>query len=130
MTHRAHVVGRTLTIAFLVALTSKAFGDPLTPSPDPAPPKPLTSYLHLRTPAHVLTDGGADLRLPPGYYLDEPTWGKLDTEVRRLQDSETRLNAENKSLKTSLSGWQPGWWTLAGAVAGGLAIGWYAHGKF
>ncbi len=34
-----------------------------------------------------------------GYYLTHPAYSKLDAEVRRLQESETRLAAENKSLR-------------------------------
>jgi hypothetical protein len=78
----------------------------------------------------VHTDGGNDLRLPPGYYLDEPNWNKLDLEVRRLQDQETRLTAENHSLRTSLGGWQPGWKTLSGALLLGIAAGFYVRSKF
>lgn len=79
--------------------------------------------LHMRTPSHVQTDGGADVRLPPGWFLDEGSYGTLDTEVKRLQDAETRLKAENGSLKKSADGWQPGWYTLGVAVATGIVLG-------
>lgn len=79
--------------------------------------------LHMRTASHVVTDGGADVRLPPGWFLDEASYAALDTETKRLQDAETRLTAENGSLKQSLSGWQPGWYTMASVLLGGLVLG-------
>lgn len=75
------------------------------------------------------TVGPILLNLAPGRYLPEPTWGKLDTEVKRLQDAETRLGAENGSLRKSLAESGPGWGTvglalgtlLAGILAGAVA---------
>lgn len=94
-----------------------AAADPYTPPPG--------QVLRLKTPSNVRTDGGSDLRLPPGYFLDEPAWGKLDTELRRLQDQETRLEAENQSLRKSAKGVSFGWYALGTAVALGLAGGYY-----
>lgn len=93
---------------------------------DPAPPV----LVHLASGSHVVTDGGSDLRLPPGYFVDEPTWQRLDTEVKRLQDAETSLTAQNTSLRASTSGWQPGWKVLVGALVIGIAAGVYADRKF
>lgn len=61
--------------------------------------------------------------LPPGHFVNEPAWSALDTEIRRLQDQETRLDAENRSLRESAAGWQPGWRTLAVTLATGVALG-------
>ena len=94
---------------------------------DPAPD--LTHYVHLQSGSHVTTDGGTVTQLPPGYFMDEPTHDKLDAEMKRLQDSETRLTAENASLVKATSGWQPGWYTLAITLASGVALGWYAKSK-
>lgn len=55
--------------------------------------------LRIRSSSSVVTDGGSNLRLPPGYFLDDEQWVVLDTEVRRLQDAETRLKAENQELR-------------------------------
>lgn len=96
---------------------------------DPATPVKVNGVAHLASASAVHTDGGADLRLPPGYFLDEPSWTKLNTETRRLQDAETRLNAENRSFRASASSWQPGWITLATALGGGIALGWYLEHK-
>lgn len=114
-----------------------------TPSPDasveapPAPDAPEAppviggaGYLRLRSAARVQTDGGSDLRLPPGYYLDEDNYARIDREVRRLQDQETRLAAENRSLRSSLAGWQPGWRTLAVTLILGTVTGFYLHSRF
>ncbi len=76
---------------------------------DPAP-------CRLKTPATITTDGGTSVRVPPGRFLSETTWLRLDAEVRRLQDAETRLTVENKSLKESAG--SPGW-----GLIGGIALG-------
>jgi hypothetical protein len=67
--------------------------------------------------------------LPPGHFVDQNVWTALDTEIKRAQNAETRLAAENKALRESASGWQPGWRMLAGAILTGLAGGWYVHSK-
>lgn len=99
---------------------------------DPAPPvaadaPPGTIYLHLVGGGHLTTPGGADLNLPPGYYLDEGSWLRLDAEVRRLQDQETRLTAEVASFTHSASGWRPPWWLLASAALVGAVAGYEAE---
>ncbi len=88
-------------------------------------PAPTPIVAHTNTDGHLVTDGGTDLRIPPSYIVDVPTWKRLDAEMRRLQDAETRLTAENASLARSASGWQPGWKTLAGAIVAGAALGFY-----
>lgn len=67
--------------------------------------------------------------LPPGHFVDQGTWSALDVSLKTAQDDRTRLAAENKSLRASAALWQPGFYTLAGAVLVGLAGGWYVHGK-
>jgi hypothetical protein len=112
-----------------------AYGQDAVPLQNPPPPPltapllPGTGFLHLRSGSHVVTDGGTDLRLPPGYYLDDPTWIRLDGEFRRLQDQETRLTAQNEALRKSTSGWQPGWKTLTATLIVGLAGGVYLSSK-
>lgn len=58
--------------------------------------------------------------LPPGYYLTNETWNRLDEEVRRLQEEEVRLRAERDSLTKSA---QPPWLWVAAALAVGIATG-------
>lgn len=103
---------------------------PSTTAPLTGPLVPGSGYLHLRSAAHVKTAGGSELDVAPGYYLDDPTWTKLDAEFKRLQDTETRLTTENKSLKTSMKGWEPGWRTLALTLAVGMGTGVYMAEKF
>lgn len=88
-------------------------------------PSAAAKPLRLHSASSMKTDGGVDLRLPPGYFLTEPDWDKLDKEVRRLQDAETRLSAENKSMRKSLDS-GPGWGTLVitiTALSLGVVIG-------
>ena len=81
--------------------------------------------IHITAGATCRTPAGVDLELPPGYYLSEPAWDALDLEVRRLQDTETRLGAENLSLRASANAWRPGWRSIAAALAVGLGAGVY-----
>lgn len=119
MTRRAHCTGMLLTAAVLAALSRSAHGDP----------SPADPWMHIHSPSHVTTDGGSNLALPPGYFVDEPTHDLIDTEFKRLQTVETRLTAENKSMRTSLDGWPPGFYTLATVLVGGCVLGYYIHDK-
>lgn len=58
---------------------------------------------HFKTPSTLKTDGGSELRLPPGYFLDEQKWQERDLELKRAQEARTRLTAENASLRKSIS---------------------------
>lgn len=103
----------------------------------------LTREASADGPIHVYTEAPRELcktegdppvrecrELPPGHFVDEATWAAIDAEMRRLQDQEVRLTAENKSFRTSAaegSGWRPGWITLVTAFALGTAAGWYAY---
>jgi hypothetical protein len=97
--------------------------------PDPPDAPAGTTYLHLVHGGHLTTPGGADLTLPPGYYVDAGSWDRLDAEVHRLQDAETRLTAEEASLEASAhAGGAPGWvYAAAGLVVGALAGAAYVH---
>lgn len=77
--------------------------------------------LRILSPSQCKTQAGSDYSIPPGYFLADPDWLKLDKEVKRLQESETRLKAENKVLADSL----PKWFTVAGAAVAGFALGAY-----
>ena len=124
MSRRLHhpIVGSVVTLAVLL-LPSHATADPATFSAPPPSP------VHLHTASDLATDGGSKLRLPPGYYLDEPTWSTLDVELHRLQTAETRLTAENASFRKSAAGWQPGWKTIATSLLVGVAGGVYLSRK-
>ena len=118
-------VAIVVSVALLLASASVAYGD----DPAPSAPSTATGVLHLHSDSHVVTKGGSELDLPPGYFVPEPDWDKLDAETKRLQDQEVRLTAENKSLKDATSGWQPGWRTLAITLVTGIALGVYAAEK-
>lgn len=89
----------------------------------------LSKPVQLLSDSVVKTDGGSVLHLPPGRYYRENVWAALDAELRRLQDAETSLTAQNASLRNSLNSWQPGWWTLLTVACGAGAAGWWLHGK-
>jgi hypothetical protein len=117
---RAHRVAAFA--ALLLTVPNLAVGEPL-PLPSP----------------HVRLTAGGLLAVPDGRTFDLPTatrvitpdgWALLDAEVRRLQDAETRLGAENTSLRASADTWRPGWIVVVSAVAVGLAAGWYVHARF
>lgn len=81
----------------------------------------------LKSPSTVTTDGGTTLRLPPGYFVDEPTWQERDFEFRRLQELETRLEAENRELRADAS--KDRWMVYVavatvGALVGGGLVAW------
>ena len=96
---------------------------------DPAPAPDLTHFVHLESGSHVTTDGGTKTDLPPGYFFDEPTFKQLDADVKALQDGNTSKDAQIKVYKAEIEKWQPGWMTLAGALVGGVVLGYYARGK-
>lgn len=118
MPHRRFAV--VLALVLLLASTS-ATADPLptthVQTEEPrllcVPPMPVTRCREI----------------PPGRFVDEGTWGRLDAELRRSQDAETRLQAENRKLRDSVSGWSPGWRTLAAVFVVGVAGGAYAARK-
>ena len=138
--NRRRAVAAVFAFGALLAATPAA-ADPAPDSavPDPGTPvpdsntdvPPSTTYLHLLNGGHVTTPGGADLTLPPGYYIDDASWGRIDGELHRLQDAETRLTAENGSLRSSLEAgaWTPPWWTIASAVVLGAALGYEVERK-
>lgn len=89
----------------------------------------LGKYLHIDSAFHYKTQGGSEGDLAAGFYFDQAEHDRVEKEWHRLQDSETRLTAENASMKKTLAGWQPGWYVLAGALLGGVLLGWYLHSK-
>lgn len=115
-------------VALLLVSSSIARGDDACPPP-PTVEVDLGGPVRLRTPSAVITEGGSSLRLPAGYYLAEPLWTSWELKLRRLQDAETRLTAENDSLRKSAAGWSPGWRTLATALLVGMVAGGYGYHK-
>jgi hypothetical protein len=91
----------------------------------PAPARAERTHVRTTGPTELVRPDGARRALPPGRFLDEATFGALDLEMRRLQEAETRLAAENRSLRESARGWRPGWKLLLGAAIAGAAAGAY-----
>jgi hypothetical protein len=85
---------------------------------EPAPP------IHVTVPTTISDAAGHSLALPPGFFLEEATWAALDVELRRLQEAETRLRAENQVFRDSDA--PPRWWWVAVGVAVGAAGGFAA----
>lgn len=68
--------------------------------------------------------------VPEGsHILTPPSWKSLDDEFRRLQEIETRLTAENQSLRASAAAWTPGWKTIVASLVVGFAGGVYLGAK-
>lgn len=76
----------------------------------------------------LTTDAGSVVRLPEGVHVvGEPEWQVLDLEIRRLQDAETRLTAQNDSLRATPS--PSSWWGVVGFGVGliaGIVVGAWA----
>lgn len=112
--------GRGLVVASVIAAVvlgsaAWAFGDP------PAAALRCTEEpCHFKSAATVKTDGGSELRVPPGYFTSEKTWSKLDLEIKRLQAREVDAkNAEAQPAAPSFVGRWAGWASFgAGFVAG------------
>lgn len=79
--------------------------------------------VHLKSPSKVETQAGSKLELPPGYFFNEAEKAALDVEMKRLQEREIRLDAENKSLRASADEISFGWYALGTAIVAGFALG-------
>ncbi len=90
-----------------------------------------TPHLRLSTGfGTLLGPDGKSYLIPQGsHILDPDAWGKIDAELIRLQDQETRLTAENQSFRNSADEWRPGWVTIAAVLGGGLILGSYIGTK-
>lgn len=107
-----------LALVFVALMGANSAANPVNPcsASDPC-------HLRMREETTVIKDDGTQYRFPPGHFYDDPTWQNLDAEVKRLQDQETRLKAENKSLRESFEGWSPGWFTVTIAILVGAGAG-------
>lgn len=88
---------------------------------DPAP----SVRLRMRDDSTLTLKSGRVLELPPGRFIEEVEFMRMEIEFKRLQDAETRLTAERDSLQKTTEGWRPGWVTLSLTLATGLAVGVY-----
>lgn len=123
-----------LTALLVLGVARDAHADP---APAPAPACGTTVVvpgageigwcrpLHFKASPTITSAGGRVLTAPPGYYVIDETFAKLDAELRRAQDAETRLAAQNRSLRASASA-RPPVLALATALVVGIGIGVYA----
>lgn len=121
-----------ILVALAVVLSARSAGSDPAPAPAPAPPAAeatvpdpapeLPPTLHFSRPATLTSASGRIVLVPPGYYLPDPVYDALDLELRRAQDAETRLAAENESLRRSASA-TPGGKLLVGVAVVALAVG-------
>jgi len=79
---------------------------------------------HVKSPSTLKTEKGSELKLPPGYFLDEETWRERDLELKQAQADRTRLKAENESLRKSASEYP--WAATALVGVFGVAVGIFA----
>jgi hypothetical protein len=109
---KSAIVAAVLALAPLLSASTAAADPPCT-----------VRRCRIESPSTLKTDGGSELRLPPGTFFPAPLPEQVDAELRRLQDAETRLAAENAALRASADELPFGWGTvlavLAAAVAGG-----------
>lgn len=121
---------RKIIAVLLMATTARAAADPDREGSGSGAadlPDQEASITHLKSDADCVTAKGSKVHLPAGFALDEATWAARDAEYRRLQDAETRLTAENTSLKASASG-SSHFVLIVSAVAAAFAAG-YALGR-
>jgi hypothetical protein len=109
------IVAAMAIIATLLVY-SRAAGEPL-----PIPDRPA----QLETWGTLDTLGGSTLALPPGTWIvPEESWSTLDDELRRLQEAETRLTAQNQSLRSSAADFDRKWlWVGGSALVAGFLTG-------
>lgn len=105
---RAVVAAIVAAVFVLFGACADAFGDP--------------TVLRVKSPSTLTTEKGSVVTLPPGRFVDEESWSLLEVEFSRLQAVETRLGAENKSLRASATRRGP-WLYVIGALAVGFASG-------
>ncbi len=104
----------TVIVATVLFLLSDAAADPVR----------IDVPTRIKSAATITTDHGSVARLNAGGWLiPGPEWHRIDLEIRRLQTAETRLTAENKSLRNSLDDTSSVWKWIVGAAVLGFAGG-------
>lgn len=109
---------RALVVAVLLAL-------PLAGGTAAAEPRCTSAPCRVKSSSTLKTEKGSEVSLPPGWFMSDAVFSKVDAETRRLQDAETRLAAENASLRKSAAEAPFGWGTIAivvSAFAAGAAL--------
>ena len=84
--------------------------------------------LRFKTPAVCTTKGGSTVEIGPGRYVPEAGWVELDDKWKTMENTITRIEAENKSLKSDDSS-VVGWKTATATLIVGILAGRYAWSK-
>ncbi len=118
-----------MLVVFIILTAPRALAQP---AEEPAP-----VVLPMPKPHMLLRTGDGELRGPDGrtyllpqlsHVLNPDGWSELDAEMMRLQEVETRLKAENKSLRSSASDFP--WLPVAIGTSLGIAAGVYLGVKY
>ena len=128
---------RRLAICLFVALAVLLAG-PRALADAPVEPEVTVTEIPLEPmPDYAIITHGGELWVPSiarrfdvpagTRVLTQPSWDKLEVELRRLQDEETRRLAENKYLRDQASKWRPGWKTILTTSLSGFLGGVYAY---
>lgn len=114
-----------LAAVLVLTVPTVARGD--EPTPDNQPELMPSPQLWLRSGDGVLRGpNGVDYLIPRDSRVLAPSeWTRIDSELLRLQEKETRIEAENRSLRASMSEWQPGWVLITTTLVVGLGTGVY-----
>lgn len=111
-------------VAFILTVPSNARGDDL-PSEHVVVESPGVRVVVPKD------DGPRIFGLPIGSHIvAPPAWDRLDVELKRLQEKETRIEAENKSLRETAKSWQPGWKVVLSTLIVGVIGGAYVGTRF
>ncbi len=97
-----------VAVIMVMALAKRTGAEPTNPCPDPG--------CRIKSPSTLTTVKGSILVLPPGYFLDEPTWALRDSELKDAQNKVTRLKAENESFRKDADKFS--WAPVVGSVIG------------
>ncbi len=98
-----------LVVVLLAGLARPAWADNVPPPTVPT---------RLESAARVTTEGGTVIDLPPKWWIVPPEqFDRIDRELAKLQ-------AENKSLRESVSEGRSTWAWVLGGLAAGFAAGW------
>ncbi len=115
-----------LTVLAMVAMPARALADD-APVPEPMP----TLHMRLGTgPGVLIGPNGKHYVIPQeSHIVTGDVWNMREAELLRLQETETRIQAENTSLRKASKSWQPGAYVVVIAFLGGVTGGWYLNSR-
>lgn len=114
---RRRTAAVAMAMAIALAVPARVLAEPVVEPPPADVPVPRP-WRFGGSP--TCTSSGVTLELPPGYYLANSAWEKLDLELHRLQGTETRLAAENEVFRRHAAAGNLGW--RGAALIAGVAF--------